>query len=194
MFDPNYFIVATDRDWRVKGSASGCFGATTVWNAMGIRFRTRAGISGLLLVDLQIGNTDWVEAKECEEAGNSSDDGVRDEGDDEESGNDGSEWRQRRYGGENCCFDIWSTASATSYRVLHKGLCTVRYRRHGFDPQDRAPSNIKRADEFACRLQSDSSCTGLSVEDCVSQACKYHPLRTQQTSRLHPNLFLLSPS
>jgi len=35
-----------------------------VWNAMGIRFRTRAGISGLLLVDLQIGNTDWVEAKE----------------------------------------------------------------------------------------------------------------------------------
>lgn len=69
-----------------------CFGATTVWNAMGIRFRTRAGISGLLLVDLQIGNTNSVEAKECEETGNSSDDGVRDEGDDEESDDDGSEW------------------------------------------------------------------------------------------------------
>ncbi len=26
MFDPNYFVVATDQDWRVKGSASGCFG------------------------------------------------------------------------------------------------------------------------------------------------------------------------
>ena len=26
MFDPSYFVVATDRDWRVKGSASGCFG------------------------------------------------------------------------------------------------------------------------------------------------------------------------
>jgi len=88
----------------------------------------------------------------------------------------------------------YGVASATSYRVLLRGLCTVRYRRHGFDPQDRAPSNIKRADEFACRLQSDSSFTGLSVEDCVSQACKYHPLRTRQTSRLHPNLFLLSPS
>lgn len=57
----------------------------------GDSFRTRAGISGLLLVNLQIGSTDWVEAKECEETGNSSDDGVRDEGDDEESDNDGSD-------------------------------------------------------------------------------------------------------
>jgi len=23
MFDPSYFVVATDRDWKVKGSASG---------------------------------------------------------------------------------------------------------------------------------------------------------------------------
>ncbi|KAH0370215.1 hypothetical protein KCU65_g2631, partial [Aureobasidium melanogenum] len=60
-FDPNYFLVVTDPDWENKGVC-----VVTLGDEEGKpdKLTTRTANSGLLLVNLQIGNTDWYEAKE----------------------------------------------------------------------------------------------------------------------------------
>lgn len=60
-FDPNLFLVVTDPDWKQKGIL-----VVTLNNDEGKpdRFMIKVADSGILLVNLQIANTDWYEAKE----------------------------------------------------------------------------------------------------------------------------------
>lgn len=60
-FDPNYFLVVTDPDWEHKGV---CIVTLGDEEGKPDKFMIKAQESGLLLVNLQIGNTDWYEAKE----------------------------------------------------------------------------------------------------------------------------------
>ena len=60
-FDPCWFLVVTDRDWRSNGvllvTLSDDEGKPDI-------FHIETASSGLVLVNLQIANTDWFEAKE----------------------------------------------------------------------------------------------------------------------------------
>jgi hypothetical protein len=60
-FDPTLFLVVTDPDWRHNGLT-----LVTLGNDEGKpdKFVLKTAESGILLVNLQIGNTDWYEAKE----------------------------------------------------------------------------------------------------------------------------------
>jgi len=60
-FDPNLFLVVTDLDWQRKGLM-----IVTLDDDEGRpdKFTLKAADSGILLINLQIGNTDWYEAKE----------------------------------------------------------------------------------------------------------------------------------
>jgi hypothetical protein len=60
-FDPNLFLVVTDTDWRYKGLIIVTLGDD---EGRPDKFNIEVADSGILLVNLQIGNTDWYEAKE----------------------------------------------------------------------------------------------------------------------------------
>lgn len=97
-FDASYFIAATTQDWATKGVLLVTLDDDDLECNVD-SFQTRAESSGLLLVNLQIANSDWFETKEGYEIGNNSgdevpdedDDGGDDGGDDEEIHNDGSD-------------------------------------------------------------------------------------------------------
>ncbi|KAG9648128.1 WD40 repeat-like protein, partial [Aureobasidium melanogenum] len=72
-FDPNFFLVVTDPDWEQKGV---CVVTLADEEGNPDKFTIKTGESGLLLVNLQIANTDWYEAKESAEF--DSDDGTQD--------------------------------------------------------------------------------------------------------------------
>lgn len=71
-FDPGLFLVAADQDWKGKGLY-----IVTLEDDEGKpdEFLVKAEDSGILLVNLQIGNTDWSEAKESYEV--KDDDGTQ---------------------------------------------------------------------------------------------------------------------
>ncbi|KAI4718718.1 hypothetical protein E4T48_05080 [Aureobasidium sp. EXF-10727] len=60
-FDPNYFLVVADEDWESQGVLM-----VTMADEDGKpdAFVVKAEDSGIVLVNLQIGNTDWYEARE----------------------------------------------------------------------------------------------------------------------------------
>ncbi|KAF1348207.1 hypothetical protein BDV97DRAFT_400367 [Delphinella strobiligena] len=62
-FDPRYFLAVTSEDWREEGILV----VTLDDDELECRpdaFRVKAQDAGLLLLNLQVGNTDWGEAKE----------------------------------------------------------------------------------------------------------------------------------
>ncbi|KAG9693743.1 hypothetical protein KCU95_g6216, partial [Aureobasidium melanogenum] len=74
-FDPNYFLVVTDPDWEHKGV---CIVTLGDEEEKPDKFMIKTAESGLLLVNLQIGNTDWYEAKENYETGDDDGDDAQD--------------------------------------------------------------------------------------------------------------------
>jgi hypothetical protein len=60
-FDPNLLLVVADNDWRRKGLVIVTLGDD---EGKPDKFNIKVADSGILLVNLQIGNTDWYEAKE----------------------------------------------------------------------------------------------------------------------------------
>ena len=60
-FDPNLFLVVTDPNWQQKGLTIITLGDEDGKPDM---FPIKAEDSGIVLINLQIGNTDWYEAKE----------------------------------------------------------------------------------------------------------------------------------
>jgi hypothetical protein len=60
-FDPNFLLVVTDPDWRHNGLTLVTLGDD---EGKPDKFVLKTADSGILLVNLQIGNTDWYEAKE----------------------------------------------------------------------------------------------------------------------------------
>lgn len=60
-FDPNLFLIVTDPNWRQKGLTIITLGDDEGKPDM---FQIKAEDSGIVLINLQIGNTDWYEAKE----------------------------------------------------------------------------------------------------------------------------------
>jgi hypothetical protein len=60
-FDPNLLLVVADKDWRRKGLVIVTLGDD---EGKPDKFNIKVADSGILLVNLQIGNTDWYEGKE----------------------------------------------------------------------------------------------------------------------------------
>lgn len=60
-FVPNMFLVVTDPDWQRKELIIVTLGSL---EGRPDKFTMKAADSGILLINLQIGNTDWYEAKE----------------------------------------------------------------------------------------------------------------------------------
>lgn len=60
-FDPGLFLVVTDPEWKGKGLCILTLGDD---EGKPDKFTIKIADSGILLVNLQIGNTDWSEAKE----------------------------------------------------------------------------------------------------------------------------------
>lgn len=62
-FDPRYFLAVTTEDWREKGILVVTLDDDDL-DCEPDFFRVKAEDAGILLVNLQIGNTDWFEARE----------------------------------------------------------------------------------------------------------------------------------
>ncbi|KAI4734394.1 hypothetical protein E4T50_15073 [Aureobasidium sp. EXF-12298] len=60
-FDPNLFLVVTDLNWQQKGV---CIITLSDDDGKPDMFQIKAEDSGIVLINLQIGNTDWYEARE----------------------------------------------------------------------------------------------------------------------------------
>ena len=176
-FDPRYFIAATNQDWRAKGVLLVILDDDDLECNVDL-FQTRAETSGLSLTNLQVGNTDWLDEKDGYEISKTGDDKTSHEGDDVESHNDGSDGgtEDRAEKSTTFTYEVPPQPPPTGFFIGvyaqsdTEGMALI----HKIEPA----ANIKRADEFVCRLQSDSSFTSLPFEDRITQACKYHPLRT----------------
>jgi len=192
-FDPTYFIAATSQDWREKGVLLVTLDDDDLECNVD-SFQTRAETSGLSLVNLQVGNTDWFEEKENYELGNGDDDETPDEDSNDDSHSDESDG-----GNEATAGAIATLTAGVPTQPPPTGFFIGVYAHSETDGtalirKIEPAAHLKTPEEFVCRLQSDTSFTNLSSDDTVTQACKTHPYRTQQFPHLHPNLFLVGSS
>ncbi len=188
-FDPKYFIVATKQDWKAEGVLLVTLDDDDLECNVD-SFRCRAETAGLSLVNLQVGNTSWGDEKDGYKIGDKDDDETSDEVDYEQRSDRGSEDTAGKIAAPK--HGVPPKTPPTGFFIgvyaqsETEGTALIRR----IEPA----ASVKSADEFCCRLQSDSSFANLSVEDAITQACRHHQYRTQQTLHLHPNLFLLSSS
>ena len=88
-FDPTLFVVAIDKDWRANGVLLVTLDDDDL-ECETDKFRLKAQDSGLIIVNLQIGNSDWDESKESYSLDPDGDvnNGDDDDDDDDKDGND----------------------------------------------------------------------------------------------------------
>ena len=97
VYDPTYFIAAISRDWREEGILVVTLDTDDELECNVDSFRIKAEESGLSMVNLQIGNSDWPEQKES--YGLDSDDEFHDNDDgDEGGGSDDNDDVEHKYG------------------------------------------------------------------------------------------------
>jgi len=84
---PTFFIVTVDHDWKANGVLLVTLDDEDEPEGKVDYFRLRARHSGLIFVNLEIGNSDWMEEKGCYEIKP----GQGDTNTDDEDGNDGEE-------------------------------------------------------------------------------------------------------
>lgn len=201
-FDPRYFIVATNKDWKNNGVLLVTLDDDDL-ECHPDKFFCRAEDSGLYLINLQIANMDWDEIKESgmDAPANDSDDG--DNGDDDDA-QDRDEPRQGQ-GPETVkeAGDIKDDGFSDGAPAVPPpvGFFIAVYVAKGINAatliQDLEPAaHIKTPQEFVCWLEADNlgGSRASTESTIVREACQLHPLRCKQNPLLHKELLLVATS
>ncbi|KAI0180578.1 hypothetical protein GGR52DRAFT_531884 [Hypoxylon sp. FL1284] len=181
-FEPRYFIAAVGKDWRARGVVIVALDDDDLECNVD-SFRIKAEDTGLMVANLQIGNTSWDEEKEGNEFNSDdSEDDDDDDNDDDGDNGDGPPAPKKN--------------NPLGYYVpiyIHSGLSkdTVT--------ADLEPSiRYKSPEDFACRVQAklkpSSSAPALdtaSTQALVQQAAALHPLRCAKNPFLHKTHILV---
>ncbi|GAD94853.1 predicted protein [Paecilomyces variotii No. 5] len=183
-FEPRYFIVTVDKDWRPEGVILVALDDDELECNVD-SFRIKAVDSGLSVVNLQIGNTSWEEEKECYEfnldngGDDDADDGDNDY-DDYDDDDDGPPAPTKNVP-LGYYIPIYIHSSLSEDKVI---------------PDLEPAFNLKSPDEIASRVQAKltpaSSISGTtSNQDVVQQAVTLHPRRCAKNKYLHKTHILV---
>ncbi|KZV93818.1 hypothetical protein EXIGLDRAFT_716675 [Exidia glandulosa HHB12029] len=180
-YDPVHFIVAVERDWRSRGvllvtlDDDDCVCKPD-------SFRIQPSLSGIVLVNIRIGNVSWEEEKEGyaidgQDDGGDDDDKRQDDHDDEgdDDGDDGGSSPESPSDAPPLGYYIGlyvleSIDAEALVRTLEPG---ARY---------------KQSEDYVVRLQGVIP----SSSDAVDHAASLHPRRCRKNRWLHKSLFLVA--
>lgn len=186
-FDPMHFIAAIDRNWRANGVL-----LVTLDNGdqecKVDSFCIRAEDSGLTVVNIQIGNSDWSEQKETYAIELHKGDGLgeSDDGDGSDGGDGNGKQNVDDEDGNNSGPEIPKGPPSTGYYI-------GTYVLEGLDAETiirtiEPFASMKKRSEFCCTLQSIISATA----DPVDQAFMLHPIRCRTNPWLQKQLLLIA--
>ncbi|KAI1823320.1 hypothetical protein F4861DRAFT_334462 [Xylaria intraflava] len=189
-FEPVYFIVAVEKDWKSKGvilvtlrddsNDEAEYDEKAEGNVD--LFRVKAVDTALIIVNLQIGNMGWSEEKDG--YGFSLDDGDDDDADDnqndEDDNDDGPPAPTKN-------IPLGYYVPIYIHSSLSEGEVTAN-----LEPA----FNLKSPEDFACRIQAkltpETSTSGIaSTQDLVQKAATLHPLRCAKNKYLHKTYIIV---
>ena len=187
VYDPTYFVAATSRDWRSEGVLVVTLDTDDELDCNVDSFRIRAGESGLSIINLQIGNSDWGEQKESYGLGSND---HSDDNDDDDGEDDDNEDHEDK--------DIDTDLGGSSHQPTKPppvGFFIGVYSLQGLDDNTvlkeiEPAADVKRPEEFLCRMQASLP----TESDIIAEACELHPQKVQQNKFLHKQLFLVADS
>ncbi|KAL1864936.1 hypothetical protein Plec18167_009609 [Paecilomyces lecythidis] len=176
-YEPRYFIAAVDKDWRAKGVILVTLDDDELEGNVD-SFRIKAVDSGLIVVNLQIGNLGWEEEKEGYEFHLDSDD----ENDEDNDGNDEND-------------DDDDDGPPAPIKNVPLGYYIPIYihsdlSEYGVVSNLEPAFKLKTPDSIASRVQAkltpaSSASDATSTEDIVQQAVTLHPRRCAKNKYLH---------
>lgn len=181
-FDPRYFLAATTENWREKGVLVITLDDDDL-DCKPDSFRCKAEDTGILLVNLQIGNTDWCEARENYE--------IRDEADTDESKCTAHPPQE----GTNTLTAVDAIyPDGAPKRKPSPGFYIPIYAIHGIDANQlirtiQPAADKQPATEYVCRFEGYLP---TSTEDPVRQAMSRHPEQCRLNPHLHKTMFLVA--
>jgi hypothetical protein len=194
VFDPTHFIVAVDKNWRANGVLLVTLDDEDEDEDEEPKvdsFRIKAEDSGLCIVNIQIGNSDWSEEKESyaiepQEGGGSGGD---DDDNDDNGSNDGDGKENRNIDDEDG--DDGGPEPPKGPPPL--GYYIGTYVLEGLDAETvirtiEPFASMKKPSNFCCTLQSILPATS----DPVDQAFMLHPIRCRKNPWLQKEYLLIA--
>ncbi|KAI1084531.1 hypothetical protein F5B20DRAFT_522058 [Whalleya microplaca] len=183
-FEPRYFVAAVEKDWQTKGVILVTLDDDEL-DCNVDSFRIKAVDAGLSVVNLQIGNSSWVEEKDGYEFHLDNGDGGGDNGGDN-GGNDDD-------GSDN--------GPPAPTKNIPLGYYIPIYI-HSVLSEDEVTANLEPAfkkkspEDVACRVQAkltpaSSASDTASVQDLIQQAAALHPLCCAKNPYLHKTYILV---
>ncbi|KAF2827257.1 hypothetical protein CC86DRAFT_208778 [Ophiobolus disseminans] len=213
-FDPYYFVVVVHEDWRKEGLL-----LVNIYNddeppAID-SFFCKAEDVGSIVLNLQIGNTDWYEAREGYEVGvdNGEEDGDDDDEDkdDDDEGDKGkddepelptdagerqSEDEGPEYPSKKPTYDylipIYTLDSVDADAVISSLEEDMDDKPNPFtDYQIRHQASLKPTNPSSKDIKTLSKPDPLITEDLITQACALHPIRCRANKWLNKTYLLI---
>ena len=175
-FEPRYFIVAVDKEWRNRGVLLVTLDDDEL-DCNVDSFRIKAIDAGLTVVNIQTGNSSWAEEKEGYEFRPDSGDGD-DDGDDDDNDDRSTPIKNIPLG---YYIPIYIHSSLSEDKVI----------------ADLEPAfEYKTPETIACRVQAKltpaSSASGAtSTQDLIQQALTLHPMRCAKNQYLQKTHILV---
>ncbi|KAB2572014.1 hypothetical protein DBV05_g9314 [Lasiodiplodia theobromae] len=213
-FDPIYFIVATNKEWKTRGVLLVTLDDGNV-DEPGCKtdsFFIKAGDAGLTVSNLQIGNSDWFEEKESYEIAPGGDDGD----DDDDDNNNGSKDKDTAGDDSECNSDDSddSGPDPPPAHIKHIDTFAPLYVVSGIDAEKLMyklePGSSRKKNfetDYIIRWQATLTPQNLSLAhssnpmtppdpavtaDLVAQACARHPARCRKNPRLNRTRLLVA--
>ncbi|KAI0452518.1 hypothetical protein F5B21DRAFT_483262 [Xylaria acuta] len=188
-FEPRYFIAAVEEDWQTKGVILVTLDDDEL-DCNVDSFRIKAADAGLSVVNLQIGNSSWVEEKDGYEFHPDNGDGSND--DDDGGGGDSDDDYDN---------DDHDDGPPAPTKNVPLGYYVPIYI-HSSLSEDKVTATLEPAfkkkspEDFACRIQAKltpaSSTSGTALtQDLIRQAASLHPLRCAKNPYLHKTYILV---
>lgn len=200
-FDPIYFIVATDKEWKTKGvllvtlddgnfDEAGCSTDS---------FFIKAAEAGLTVSNLQVGNSDWPEEKESYEMppsghDNDDDDDDGDDNDESDSSDSGPDPPPAHIKHIDTFAPLYVISGIDAGKLIHKlepGSSRKKNPETDYIIRWQAtltPQTPSPPDSSNPMVPPDPTVTA----DLVAQACARHPRRCRKNPRLNRTRLLVA--
>lgn len=204
-FDPIYFVVATAKDWKRKGVLLVTLddGDFDTPGCKTDSFFIKPAESGLSFVNIQIGNSDWFEERECYGTSPGSDG----DGDDDNGNGDGDKSKDDEGhssdSGPECPVHLKHISYYTALYVVDSVDPDKLIAKHlepgaSYSKKNPATDYFIRCQAILTPKTTPPVNTAASrapdpnvTEDLISQACTMHPVRCRKNPRLHKTLLLV---
>jgi len=209
-FDPVYFIVVVDKDWKENGVLLVTLENDDEPPAVD-SFLCPVEDTGSIVQNLQIANTDWDECKDNYEIGGAGDDDDDDDDEDEDEGEDDKEEQEElptdaaegqsddegpEYPSRKPAYDylipIYTLESVDAEALISSLEEDADEKPNPFtDYQIRNQASLKPTGPSNTDIKTLSKPDPLVAEDLVAQACALHPIRCRANKWLNKTYFLI---